>query len=185
MKELAFSLDLEMNQPSGKIIQIGVVVGNVVTGEVVDRFSRFVNPEEPLSDFIIGLTGITQQDVDQAPLLSAVYSELASWAGQYKKKRHLNPITWGGGDSDYLRRELKVELDSPDWILGRRWLDAKTVFSAWSMSRGKTPRAGLSAAMKILGMNFAGRAHDAGVDAENTFAIWCELMRRFKSLEQS
>jgi len=38
MKELLVSMDLELNQPSRRIIQIGAVIGNIRTGEIVSRF---------------------------------------------------------------------------------------------------------------------------------------------------
>ena len=44
MKELLVSLDLELNQPSRRIIQIGAVVGNIRTGEIVSRFDSKVSP---------------------------------------------------------------------------------------------------------------------------------------------
>lgn len=42
------AVDLELNQPSGKIIQIGACKGNIETGEVISSFSCFVDPQEPL-----------------------------------------------------------------------------------------------------------------------------------------
>ena len=41
-------LDLELNQPSGKIVQIGAVIGDTQTGEIVDRIRIYVNPANQL-----------------------------------------------------------------------------------------------------------------------------------------
>jgi len=49
------SLDLEMNQPSGKIIQIGAVVGDTATGEVSHRLRIYVNPGESVAQMITDL----------------------------------------------------------------------------------------------------------------------------------
>lgn len=49
MKELIVALDLELNQPSGRVVQIGAVLGNVRTGEVLSQFALKVNPGEPFS----------------------------------------------------------------------------------------------------------------------------------------
>ncbi len=38
------ALDLELNEPSRRIVQIGAVLGNVRTGEVVSQFDLKVNP---------------------------------------------------------------------------------------------------------------------------------------------
>ena len=52
------SLDLELNQPSGKIIQIGAVVGDTETGEITQRLRIYVNPGEPIAPFITELCAI-------------------------------------------------------------------------------------------------------------------------------
>ena len=62
--EIFTSLDLEMNQPSRKIISIGVVVGNIRTGNILEKLNVFVNPREKLITRIKDLTKITQEDVD-------------------------------------------------------------------------------------------------------------------------
>jgi hypothetical protein len=56
MKELLVSMDLELNQPSRRIIQIGAVTGNIRTGEIVSRFDSKVSPNEELSPAIVRLT---------------------------------------------------------------------------------------------------------------------------------
>ena len=58
------ALDLELNQPSGKIIQVGIAIGRAD-----DRFENYftkkwyINPDEPIDQFIIDLTGITDSDI--------------------------------------------------------------------------------------------------------------------------
>lgn len=179
MKNLVVSLDLEMNQPSGKIIQIGAVMGDVKTGSIVDRFSAFVNPGESLSQEIITLTAIHQEDVDRASSLPVAYKALREWLEPHQKSRSLNPITWGYGDTLDLMSEMGLNYESEEWVFGRRWLDAKTVFTAWSMSKGKDARSGLSKSMGAAGIAFEGRAHNALVDAENTFRMWKFLVDEF------
>ncbi len=70
MKELIVALDLELNQPSRRLVQIGAVLGNVRTGEVVSQFDLKVNPREPFSLRIAELTGISPQEVESAPSLA-------------------------------------------------------------------------------------------------------------------
>jgi hypothetical protein len=53
MKELIVALDLELNQPSERIVQIGAVLGNVRTGEILSQFDAKVNPGEPFSSRIV------------------------------------------------------------------------------------------------------------------------------------
>ena len=196
MKELIVSLDLEMNQPSGRIIQIGAVLGNVRTGEIVSRLSVFVNPGEQLAPRIIELTGIQPADVEGAPGIADGYRVVERWLAPYGEQRWLNPVTWGGGDSQTLREQVEVALgtlreptppqhdEAADTrergLFGRRWIDAKTLFVAWNMAHGREARGGLRKSLKSLGMRFEGRPHNALDDAFNTFLIYRRLLAEFQ-----
>lgn len=170
-----------MNQPSGKIIQIGAVVGDVGTGEIVEELSIFVNPKECLSQYIIDLTGINQKDVDLGlPLLSA-YEELKKIHSKYQS--FINPICWGGGDSLELLNQIKLEnpnFKDADWCFGRRWVDVKTVFISYRLGNKNKFQGGLAKSMTKLGLKFQGKKHNAKDDAKNTFLMYCELIKRFK-----
>jgi hypothetical protein len=52
------SIDLEMNMPSQKIIQLGYVIGDPITGRVFVSRSLTINPNEILNPEITALTGI-------------------------------------------------------------------------------------------------------------------------------
>ena len=50
------SLDLELNKDpttGPKIIQIGAVVGDLVSGNIIEKFSVYVNPHQQLTPEII------------------------------------------------------------------------------------------------------------------------------------
>lgn len=184
-KELFIAMDLELNQPSNKIIQIGAVVGNIVTGEILDTFSIFVNPNEKLGFCnggendgmtITDLTGITQEDVDNALPLKEAFAEFAMFVRTYDC--FINPITWGGGDTEELRRQL--DMGHEGWIFGRRWIDAKTVYITYRLANGSDPVGGLGKALTRVGLKFEGRKHDALDDAKNTFLIYKRLIDLFK-----
>ncbi|HEY3655420.1 MAG TPA: 3'-5' exonuclease [Steroidobacteraceae bacterium] len=154
MKELLVSLDLELNQPSRRIIQIGAVVGNIRTGEIVSRFDSKVSPDEELSPAIAKLTKIKQEEVDVTPKLREAYESLKCWLEPFAGERVLNPVTWGGGDTETLREQL--QLDRERWLFGRRWLDAKALFVAWRMAQGRDLQGGLGRSMTKLGLAFEG-----------------------------
>lgn len=179
MKRYVVALDLEMNQPSDQIIQIGACVGDLLTGAVVDRFESFVNPGEPILDRITTLTGISDADVAKAPSAQQAYQSLVAWLDAYKEKRYLSPVTWGGGDTDWLKQQAACTDDIP-WVFGRRWLDVKTLFIAWRMSEGEMPRSGLGRSMLKVGLEFEGVAHHAADDAVNTFRMYMALLKKFK-----
>ncbi len=181
LRPLIVSLDLEYNQPSKRLIQIGAVIGDLTTSAVADRFSVFVNPAEALAPEIVKLCGIQQRDVDNAPDIHEAYRRLVTWLKPYKNRRSLNPLTWGGGDSEDLRGAVGLSReDLSTWVFGRRWLDVKTVFNAWRAAHQRPGDGGLAKSMTKLGLAFQGRRHNALDDAENTFVIYMALLAQFK-----
>lgn len=170
-------LDLEMNQDPiepGKIIQIGAVVGNIETGEIIDKLSIFVNPNQKLTDYIIKLTKIKQEHVDNGVILLEGYEQLKAL-----HKRHnsfVNPIVWGQGDVKHLTKELGMD----NLCFGRREIDVKTLYVSWRIANSSFPNGGLSRAMANLGLKFSGCAHRADDDALNTFSTYVKLTELLK-----
>jgi len=176
------ALDLELNQPSGKIIQVGVAIGNKSTrfeNYIVRKW--FIDPQEPISEFINDLTGITDADI-RAESYSHEYvaRELSELIKEHNT--FVNPVTWGGGDSVELLSEFsKNHADFPHF--GRRWIDVKTWYTYLMLTRGKAPSGGLASAMGYFKLHFKGKAHRADVDAANTLALFFKLLERQAQLE--
>jgi len=170
------SFDLELNQdPSGaKIIEVGACIGDIATLEVIESYSAFVNPKEPLLEYIIKLTSITQAQVEAAGTLTDAYRGMEALAARHDCLRL--PLVWGFGDGEALRQELPSEVE---WSFGRRELDVKAVFQAYEMAKGEKVQAGLAKALTRLGLTFKGRKHRAIDDAINTFLIYGELLKKF------
>lgn len=65
-------VDLEATSASSmaSIIQVGIVI--MQNGQVIDEFASDVNPHQKLDDHIIHLTGITDQQLGQAPDFSEI-----------------------------------------------------------------------------------------------------------------
>ena len=92
------ALDLEYNQPSGTIIQVGVAIGSASQNDqeyIVRRWDLQVN--ESISEFITQLTGITDEDCKAGVSLEQCAQELGELLRE--QEVFLNPVTWGGGDS--------------------------------------------------------------------------------------
>ncbi len=176
------ALDLELNQPSGKIIQVGVAIGDKHTrfeDYVVRKW--YIDPKEPISEFINDLTGITDADI-RANCVSheTVARELGELIREHKC--FVNPVTWGGGDSVELLAEFCTNhADFPHF--GRRWIDVKTWYTYLMLTRGKAPSGGLASAMGYFKLHFKGKAHRADVDAANTLALFFTLLERQAKLE--
>lgn len=171
------ALDLELNKPSNKIIQIGAVCGDLLNDEKpVSRFSTFVNPEETIDDFITRLTNIEQHHVENAPLLDEAYQLLYNWIKSHENIMR-NCVTWGGGDSIELREQLG--LDQDEFVFGRTWFDIKKVYQLYQYSRGQKIQSGLAKSMTKLGLKFEGTKHRADDDAYNTWIVAKHLLTKF------
>ena len=82
--EVIVSIDLEttgVDPSSDAIIEVGAVKFRGT--EELGRFSSVVNPHRKLSRFIVGLTGITQQDVDRGADWERVKPLLAEFIGNH------------------------------------------------------------------------------------------------------
>lgn len=109
-------MDLEMNQPSGRIIELGAVVGDTETGEVVDSLRCLVNPGEPISPYITELTGISDSDVAGGMGVVDAYEALVAMCSKWGACRTL--YTWGGGDSAELKKQ--IESDNPSYFQNKK-----------------------------------------------------------------
>ena len=191
-KDTFIALDLEMNQPSNRIIQIGAAIGTYKDGDPIETFSAFINPFEVLDPRIIELTGITQDQVNnQGVNLGQGFDLLLTFMKD--KGVFINPVTWGGADGAELEKQLVSYPISPCgmcWgreptqsIFGHRWLDAKTLYAAYRIANGRQPSGGLSRAMTHLGLAFKGRKHNAMDDAYNTLVMFRKMVSFYHGRE--
>ena len=68
-----------LSQKKNKIIEIGAV--KVKDGEEIDRFSEFINPEEPIPYSIEQLTSITDEIVMHAPTVDVILPKFLEFCG--------------------------------------------------------------------------------------------------------
>lgn len=180
MKDInLMALDLELNQPSGTIIQVGAVVGNLESGEILEEYLCHIKTTEEISEYITKLTGIRQEDVNQGYSLQLAYEQLCQMHKRHSCFR--NCLTWGGGDSECLKQQLNF--DGEFFLFGRRWIDAKTLFVSMRLARNEAHQAGLARALVKMGMQFEGKKHQACDDARNTFYIYRKLLNQFHIYE--
>ena len=85
-------------------IEIGLVVIDLESLEIVDEFQRFVRPQinPTLTDFCKRLTSIQQADVDSARTYQEVGEELRTFAARYPNAAW---ASWGDYDARQLERD--------------------------------------------------------------------------------
>jgi DNA polymerase III epsilon subunit-like protein len=178
------SLDLELNQPSDKIIQIGAVKFNLLTGQIYDKLKTYVKIDEKLCTdesicHIPKLTGITDEILEEKGIdLISAYRELREFHNKpveingELETAMLNPFVWGGDDSRCIREQVQAagyEFSNKNhYCFGHRFFDVKTIFQLLQIANHESLKGGLKKACQKWDVKFEGRAHDATVDAYNT-----------------
>ena len=166
-------IDLEMNQPSHRIIQIGAVAFDARQRKVTDEFSILVNPEEEVAEEIIELTGLDPVGIQQAEPLSSCLRYLFDWA---RGKGSLW-VAWGS-DIDLVLSEAQRLGIEPNRFQPFNMIPMARILRC-SMS-GSARRGGLRKTMNAFNLEFEGRQHDALVDARNTARLLGEMINRMR-----
>jgi DNA polymerase III alpha subunit (gram-positive type) len=170
------TVDLEMNQPSNNIIQIGAVCTNIKTNAIISSFNCICNPGELPSQFITELTGITTTMVESADPLNICLDKFWKWC----KDCGCGMQVWAWGSDVY---ELKLQSQQllvtvPTKL---RVLNIKEMAKLFrSAKKDLKLSGGLKNTMEVFGLPFIGRQHDAYVDALNTATL---LYRFYKIVE--
>lgn len=63
-----------LNHIRGRVVEVAAI--RVEGGQIVREFNKLIDPGMPLPQFITGLTGITQEDLRDAPIFMAIADEL-------------------------------------------------------------------------------------------------------------
>jgi inhibitor of KinA sporulation pathway (predicted exonuclease) len=164
-------IDLEATTEEGgwpvaemEIIEIGATLVNQ-DGRELDHFERFVRPQRRplLTHFCRELTHITQDNIDTAAPLDAVWPQFERWLAHHQP-RVMGWASWGEYDKHQLeeqwrQHELTSVLSSMPYVnLKQRFAQARQLQRA----------PGLNAALQLAGMQFSGQQHRALADARNT-----------------
>ena len=167
------AVDLEMNQPSSRIIQIGAVCFRPETGELIDTFDQLVNPNEAVSSEIEALTGISNESLVGKPEIQSAAKNLAA----FKSRHQISPIgvVWGAGLSNDIRKIFDESgVENP---FKSRIIDVKGVYQMFANAAGARMRqkVGLAKACEVLQLGWDekfGKPHHALADAYNTMRIY-------------
>ena len=188
------SLDLENNQPSGEIIQIGAVAFDTDDDTPLDEFQHFVNPGEPINwnhelrpEKEIGCTLGELLPFDQNEFNAykrdpkEVLEEFWAWVKKAQCGKKI--IQWGSGDLDCLIKASKKHgVRYPHQL---RSINLKTFYQFVYQPAMRLPKGyGLGTVVKNTTGSFYGEPHDAYWDAYNTGKVLIYLFRRMEKLGQ-
>ena len=148
----------------GRIIEIAAV--RVVDGQIVDRFSRLINPGRSIPSRITQLTGITTGMVFNQPNAAAVLPSYLEFLGDGVLVAHNLSFDLGFINAE-LRRIGKPQLESPTLC---------TLRLARRMLRGLRSK-GLSGLAAFYNIGVDGR-HRALGDAQATAEVLIRFLRR-------
>ena len=163
-----------------EIIQIGAVKLNEEYEEV-SRFSTYVHPQfGSIDGFISNLTGISRNNVKEAPTIETAINEFLNWIGTEESIC----VSWSMTDKYQFIKEMEgkgIENERMN-LFFETWVDCQQVFTEvvdtgriWSLEE----------AIYASGINQEGNMHDGLMDSVNTASLYRKLMTEedFKMVE--
>ncbi len=151
-------------------IEIGLVVIDLETLEIVDEFQRFVRPQiNPiLTDFCKTLTPIQQADVDSARTYVEVRHELGAFIARYPDAAW---ASWGDYDARQLARDAGFA-GCASMLAGLPHFNSKKWHAGLYDERPK----GLKQTVESMGLMWGGTYHRGIDDARNVASILKEML---------
>ncbi len=171
-------LDLEMNQPSGSIIEIGAVSYDVKTRNVQSKFQSFVKlPDgETLAPEITTLTNIGSHFLDSAPTLAEALEAYWKWAIECGCHKYI--AAWGNDYWDVIEASKSLGVSYPSRM---STLNIKVMASIMRCEYpNKKAKGGLKNSLDVFGIDFVGTQHRALDDASQTSRVVDFLSEKFR-----
>ena len=160
------ALDLEttgLSPATDEIIEIGIA--RFRDGIVIDQYQSFVKPSIPIPTDITHLTGIHQEDVDDAPCINEILPQLGSFFGDMPIIAHNVQF-----DRSFMQRYDLLEHNL-----------AIDTFELACIALPSAPRYSLSSLATLVGVELK-RAHRAFDDAVATGHLYWNLWHRLCQL---
>ena len=151
-----------------QIIELAAV--KVKDGEIIDKFERFSNPHEKLSETIINLTHITDDMLVDAPEIEEVLTEFKEWVGDAIFVAHNASFDMGFIDTGYERLGFSPSTNGV--------IDTLELSRTINTEYGKH---GLNFLAKKYGVELT-QHHRAIYDTEATAYIFIKMVQQMKEL---
>jgi inhibitor of KinA sporulation pathway (predicted exonuclease) len=151
-----------------EIIEIGVCMLDIQTGERLERESILVKPiRSKVSGFCTKLTTLTQQQVEQGVAFAEACKILV-------KKFNSSERTWASyGEYDRTMFEEQCADLGVSYPFSSRHINVKNIFAVF---HGLEKEVGMANALELRGMALEGTHHRGGDDAWNTAKLLSELL---------
>ncbi|MEC0269724.1 3'-5' exonuclease [Paenibacillus anseongense] len=186
MNYIIFDLEftvLSKKQYMADILEIGAIKLSDEAGQLamVDLFHSHVRPNQyrSIGTMTTKFTGITQEQVDQAPVFTHVMASFREWLNQGNNPYYL--CSWGPDDKHQLLRHCTQHNVNMKWI--RNYNDIQLLFTRLQ-GGDNGQRFGLKKALKVREISFFGKQHNALDDAFNTAKLFTDIFPQL-SLEQN
>lgn len=155
-----------------EIIEIGVVVLDAASGELLEKHDVLLRPaQSEVSALCTEITGLVEADLADG----ISFAEACQWLRKACSSRER---LWASyGDYDRVQFQRNCEDFAVGTPFGRRHLNVKTLFG---LSRSPVGEVDLDAAVAAAGLEWEGRHHRAHDDAWNTAKLLWELLRRMR-----
>lgn len=137
-----------------------------LNGEVIDSFQSLIKPRHPMSDFVIGIHGITNEMVEKAPSLAEVLPQFANFIGDGVIVGHHSPFDLGF--LVYSMEKLNIPIPSHPALCSS--LIARNSIVG-------PPNHKLQTLVKYLNLD-GGKAHRALDDSSACFQLLLECFKR-------
>ena len=152
-----------------KIIELAAV--KVQEGEIIDKFERFSNPHERLSETIKNLTHITDDMLVNAPEIETVLTEFKAWVGDAIFVAHNASFDMGFIDTGYEKTGLGASTNGV--------IDTLELSRTINTEYGKH---GLNFLAKKYGVDLT-QHHRAIYDTEATAYIFIKMLKQLEEAE--
>lgn len=154
------------NPIGSEIVELGATKWQ--SGKIIDRFETLLRPREPMSDFIIGIHGISNEEALKAPLRETQLPQFREFIDGSLLLAHHAPFDMGFLIYDFEQLGLSLS-DFPVFCTS---LLARKLISG-------TPNHKLQTLVKVFGFP-ANRAHRALDDAESAWLVFLECMKKLE-----
>ncbi len=176
VKALVF-LDLEATSPSFEMIEIGAYLAEIHKDgsikKIHEPFKHYVKAKHPIGSVVTKLTGISEELLQkEGENFAYVMSAFRKYVGKYWEQCRF--VTFGEHDMVIIRSTMEQNRDlDPRYArnIYKRHLDLQRLLDTYIQDDHGNPYS-LTNYLKIFGLGFDGKAHDALCDALNLLDLY-------------